>query len=146
MSVRILDYMDYMETSINLDRSEFVNFLLKSSGIDLDSFLTIENLATIYNKVSFKNGYYLSRKYYFKFKAFSKKNYLNIGIINEIKNLEIKNFEIDDESGVEDFHKIAKAIITILDIDEFEQHIFNKITLKPVLIVIDLYSESCKMC
>ncbi len=42
-----------MLMSINLDQSEFVNLLLKSSGLDLDSFLTIERLATIYNKVSF---------------------------------------------------------------------------------------------
>ena len=42
-----------MLMSINLDQSEFVNLLLKRSRIDLGSFLIIERLATIYNKVSF---------------------------------------------------------------------------------------------
>ena len=131
-------------TSINFDRSESVNLLLKNVSFDLDSFLTIENLATIYNKVSFKMVKILFKKFYFEFKAFSNKSYLNIGKIKEIK--KINDFKEIDKSGVNDFHKIASKIRTILDIDEFEQHIFKKITPKPVLIVIDFYIANLVRC
>lgn len=68
----------------------------------------------------------MSRKYYFEFKAFSNKSI--------------------DESNMESFHKIAKAIKTILDLDKHEHQIFNKITPKPVLIVIDFYIANLVRC
>jgi hypothetical protein len=83
----------------------------------------------------------LSRKYYFEFKAFSNKSYFNIGTIKEIK-----NFDSADESNMESFHKIAKAIKTLLDLDKHEHHIFNKITPELVIIVIDFYIANLVRC
>jgi hypothetical protein len=76
-----------------------------------------------------------------KFKAFSKKSYFNIEKIKEIKFF----YEID-KSGLEDFHKIANAIKSILDIDEYEQHIFKKMTPELVLFVIEFYITNLVRC
>jgi hypothetical protein len=54
--------------------------------------------------------------------------------------------ESNMESNMEDFHKIANTIKTILDLDKHEHHIFNKIKPELVIIVIDFYIANLVRC